>query len=376
MANRRTAYHQELLQALLDAADVRLDGSRPWDIRVRDDRFYRRVLRHGSLGLGTAYMDGDWECEDLEEFFYRVLRARLDERAAQSPRMFLAHLRTRLSNPQRSARAFDIGERHYDLGNDLFERMLDQRMVYSCAYWARARSLDEAQEAKLDLICQKLDLQRGMRLLDVGCGWGSLIRFAAEQYGVACVGITVSRRQAEYAQRICRGLPVEVRLQDYREVDEPFDRIASVGMFEHVGPRNYRTFLRVVHRCLAEGGLLLLHTIGSNRSRTTTDPWIDRYIFPGGVLPSARQITTAAEGLFVLEDWHSFGPDYHRTLLEWHARFVASWPEIEDQYGDRFYRMWRYYLQSTAGSFRARRNQLWQLVLSRDGVVGGYRSPR
>ena len=219
-------------------------------------------------------------------------------------------------------------------------------------------------------------LPAGSRVLDVGCGWGSLIRFAAEQYGVACVGITVSRRQAEYAQRICRGLPVEVRLQDYREVDEPFDRIASVGMFEHVGPRNYRTFLRVVHRCLAEGGLLLLHTIGSNRSRTTTDPWIDRYIFPGGVLPSARQITTAAEGLFVLEDWHSFGPDYHRTLLEWHARFVASWPEIEDQYGDRFYRMWRYYLQSTAGSFRARRNQLWQLVLSRDGVVGGYRSPR
>lgn len=367
---------RQFLQSRLDPADVRLNGDRPWDVQVSDPRFYGRVVRQGSLGLGLSYMDGWWECDQLEEFFYRVLRARVDEAARTGFPAMVARFAAGLTNRQRKSRAFEIGERHYDLGNDLFERMLDARMIYSCGYWAGASTLDEAQEAKLDLICHKLGLRAGMRILDIGCGWGGLVRYAAEHFGVTCVGITVSREQAEYARESVRELPIEIRLQDYRDVDEPFDAVVSVGMFEHVGHRNHRAFMEVAYRCLPDEGLLLLHTIGSNVSRTATDPWIDRFIFPGGVIPSVRQIAEAAEGLFVLEDWHSFGPHYHRTLLAWHENFMRRWHEIAHVYGERFYRMWRYYLQSTAGGFRARRNQLWQIVLSKGGVEGGYVSVR
>ena len=373
---RQTSRPGRFLQSILDPADVRLNGDRPWDLTVHDGRFYGRVVRDGSLGLGESYMDGWWDCDALEEFFFRVLRARVHTRVRPGFSAFTALAAAHLTNRQRRSRAFEIGERHYDLGNDLFELMLDSRMIYSCGYWERANTLDEAQEAKLDLICRKLRLRPGMRLLDIGCGWGGLIRYAAEQFGTECVGITVSREQLEHARASMKGLPVEVRLQDYRELQEPFDAIVSVGMFEHVGNRNYRTFMEVAQRCLPPEGVLLLHTIGSNKSRSATDPWIDRYIFPGGVIPSVRQIAEAAEGLLVVEDWHSFGPHYHRTLVAWHENFVSRWPEIADRYGERFYRMWRYYLQSTAGGFRARHNQLWQIILSKHGVMGGYRSIR
>lgn len=364
------------LATLLAPADVHLNGDRPWDLRVHDPRFYMRAMRDGSLGVGESYMDGWWSCDALEEMFYRVLRARLDERVGRSRAARLLKLAARFKNLQGPRRAFQIGQRHYDLGNDLFERMLDRRMVYSCGYWADARTLDEAQEAKLDLVCRKLGLEPGMRLLDVGCGWGSLVQYAAENYGVSAVGVTVSREQHAYAAAACAHLPVEIRLQDYRELDEPFDRIASIGMFEHVGYRNHRTFMEVARRCLADDGLLLLHTIGSNHSIVVVDAWIHRYVFPNGLIPSMRQIAEAAEGLLVLEDWHSFGVYYHRTLQAWHDNFSMRWSEIADRYGERFFRMWTYYLHSTAAGFRARRNQVWQMVFSRSGLPGGYASVR
>jgi cyclopropane-fatty-acyl-phospholipid synthase len=280
------------------------------------------------------------------------------------------------SNPQSTRRAFRIGRHHYDIGNELYERMLDRRMIYSCGYWREATDLDAAQEAKLDLVCRKLELAPGMRVLDIGCGWGGTARFMAERCGVEVVGITVSEEQVRVGRQVCQGLPVEIRLQDYRSVDESFDRVVSIGMFEHVGRRNYTTYMRQVRRCLKGDGLFLLHTIGGNRSVAANDPWIDRYIFPNSMLPSARQITQAAEGLFVLEDWHSFGADYDRTLVAWWSNLQARWPEIEDRYEPRFYRMWKYYLLSCAGSFRARSSQLWQIVLSPRGVAGGYRALR
>ncbi len=360
------------IAGLLARADVQIGGGRPWDLVVHDDRLYRRVLSGGSLALGESYTDGWWDCERVDEFIYRVLRAGLDRKVV-SPGWLWAALRARLFNLQGPSRAFTVGERHYDLGNDLYRCMLDARMIYSCGYWASAATLDEAQQAKLDLVCRKLDLSPGMKVLDIGCGWGGTARFAAERYGAQVVGITVSREQVELAREACAGLPIEIRLQDYRDVDGTYDRILSIGMFEHVGQRNYRRFFEVVRRRLRDDGLFLLHTIGGERSVTRGEPWIERYIFPNSMLPSARQIGAALEGVFVLEDWQSFGAHYDRTLQCWFANFDAAWPRMRARYDERFRRMWTYYLLSCAGAFRARRNQVWQLVLSPAGVPGGYR---
>ncbi|RMG60721.1 MAG: cyclopropane fatty acyl phospholipid synthase [Calditrichaeota bacterium] len=366
---------RDKIERWLAEADVQINGDRPWDLVVHDERLWARVFSRGSLGAGEAYMDGWWDSPRLDEFFHRILKADLDRKIVPW-REFFSVLQARLINRQSGRRAFEVGRRHYDLGNDLYQCMLDRRMIYSCAYWKDAANLDEAQEAKLDLVCRKLLLEPGLRVLDIGCGWGGTARFMAETYRVEVVGITVSRNQAEYAREVCKGLPVEIRLQDYREVRERFDRVVSIGMFEHVGYKNYRTFMEVVHRCLRPEGLFLLHTIGNNRSVTRTDPWIETYIFPNSMIPSASQIARAAEGLFVLEDWHSFGPHYDRTLMAWFHNFHRRWPEIRDRYGERFYRMWKYFLLSSAGSFRARKNQVWQIVFSPGGVPGGYPSVR
>ncbi|TDV09501.1 cyclopropane fatty acyl phospholipid synthase [Paraburkholderia caballeronis] len=365
----------KFIAALLEKADIKVGGNRPWDIRMLDPHVSERVLALGNLGLGEAYMDGHWECDRLDEFFARVLRAHLDEQIDPARLVFHA-LRARLLNRQTMRRAWQVGEQHYDIGNEFYEAMLDGRMTYTCGYWAGgAKTLAEAQEQKLDMICRKLGLQPGMRLLDIGCGWGSLMRFAAEHYGVSCVGVTISKEQAEFGAARCEGLPVEFRLQDYRMLNERFDRIASVGMFEHVGPKNYRAYMEVAHRCLGDDGLFLLHTIGKNRRNTSPDPWIDKYIFPNGELPTIGQIADASGGLFVTEDLHNFGADYDRTLMAWHENFEAAWPRFASSMGERFYRMWRYYLLSCAGAFRARDIQLWQWVLSKNGVQGGYVRP-
>ena len=366
------------LATWLQQADIRIDGPRPWDLQLRQPRLFGRVLRDWSLGLGEAYMDGDWDCEQLDEFFTRLLRLRADERPAGLARLKLAWALVEAvwRNPQAPDKAFIVGERHYDLGNDLFEHMLDARMVYSCGFWGRARTLDQAQEDKLEMICRKLQLAPGMTLLDIGCGWGGLARHAALHHGIQVTGITVSREQARYVEQLCAGLPVSVRLMDYRDLQGRFDRIASVDMFEHVGPKNHHTYLDTARKLLADDGLFLLHTIGADRPNGRTDPWIDRYIFPGGHLPAASELARAAERGFVIEDWHNFGPDYDRTLMEWHARFEAAWPELKVRYTERFRRMWRYYLLSCAGFFRSRQGQLWQLVLAKPQRAGAYRSIR
>ncbi len=368
--------NKEAVEKLLSLAGITIDGGNPWDIKVHNDDLYRHVLAWGSLGLGESYMAGWWDCDKLDEFFYRILRADLGRYIRKNPALLASAAGARLFNLQSKKRAFQIGERHYDTGNDLFTRMLDRHMNYSCGYWQNAASLDEAQEHKMELICRKLGLQAGMKVLDIGCGWGGLAKYAAEKYGAEVIGITVSREQAELARELCKGLSVDIRLQDYRDLNERFDRVVSVGMIEHVGCKNYRTYMEIVHRCLGEGGLFLLHTIGGNQSRASVDPWINRYIFPNGMLPSVRQLGQAVEGLFVMEDWHSFGADYDRTLMAWSDRFEKNWDALKARYDEKFRRMWRYYLLSCAGSFRARKNQLWQIVLSRGGVPGGYRSIR
>ena len=356
---------------LLAKADIEINGKRDWDIQVFNDRFYKRVFAEGSLGLGESFMDKWWDVKSLDQFFCRILSSNLDEKISPYNMIWLI-LQSKIFNLQGVRRAFQVAHSHYDIGNDLFTLMLDKRKTYTCGYWKNAQDLNQAQEDKLDLVCRKIGLKKNQRILDIGCGWGSFIKFAAENYSAQAVGITVSKEQAEFAQKDCAGLPIEVRLLDYRKLDEQFDHIVSLGMFEHVGPKNYKKYMQVASRCLKDGGIFLLHTIGANKTRYSPDPWINKYIFPNGVLPSMRDISNAIEGLFVLEDFHSFGQDYDKTLMAWFHNFDSNWKQICEKYGDRFYRMWKYYLLGCAGAFRARNIQLWQLVLTKNGLLGGY----
>lgn len=367
---------QKWAEELLAKADIKINGSRPWDIQVKNPQLFNRVMSQGSLGLGEAYMDGWWEVEKLDEFFNRLLRAKLEDEIKFSWPALKNFLAARLLNLQAGKKAFEIGEQHYDVGNDLYNKMLDKRLTYTCGYWREAKDLDEAQEAKMDLACKKIGLKAGDKVLDIGCGWGSFAKFAAEKYGAQVVGVTVSKEQIELGQKLCAGLPVELRYQDYREVNEKFDHIVSFGMFEHVGVKNYHEYMKVVNRCLKDNGFFLLHTIGTNKSSHSNDPWMEKYIFTNSKLPSVAQIAKASEGLFVMEDWHNFGPYYDNTLMAWWHNFNQAWPELKGKYSERFYRMWKYYLLSCAGSFRSRRIQLWQIVFTKNGVPGGYTSVR
>ena len=362
------------LEKLLSAASITVDGKKPWDISVHDPRFYRKTMLQGNLGFGEAYMDGWWDCDDIEGLIFRILSSHVDQQLVNMPGI-TGMIAGALVNMQKPSRAFSIGKRHYDAGNDLFRAMLDPMMIYSCAYWNGATSLEKAQENKLRLVFDKLGLQPGMKLLDIGCGWGGAAKFAAEHYGAKVLGITVSKQQAELASESCKGHDVEIRFMDYRKLEGTFDRVYSLGMLEHVGHRNYRTFFETARRCLRPDGRLLVQTIGGNTPSTGNDPWVERYIFPNSMLPSASQIAPAYESRFVLEDWHAFAYDYTLTLRAWRQNFNHRWPELKHAYDHRFYRMWDYYLQSFAGSFKARSIQLWQVLLSPAGIRGEYRAP-
>ncbi|MCF8081424.1 MAG: cyclopropane fatty acyl phospholipid synthase [Desulfobacterales bacterium] len=367
----KTPAERKPIEELLDLAGIRIDGGRPFDIQVRNPEFYPRVLAGGSLALGESYMDGWWDCQALDQFFERVMAARLDKKVTRNKSLLWAALKARWKSRANPSRAFEIGEHHYDLGNDLFKIMLDRRMNYSCAWWSNAEDLDAAQEAKLDLTCRKLMLKPGMRVLDIGCGWGGFILYAAEHFDVEATGITVSREQVDHVRQSAGDLPVRIELMDYRDIEGNFDRVISIGMFEHVCVENYPVFMDVVHRCLADEGLFLLHTIGRTESARDVDPWISKYIFPNSMLPSVAQIAAAAEKRLFLEDWHCFGPHYDRTLMAWYDNFRQNWETLRRRYDERFFRMWSYYLLSCAGSFRARRLQLWQILFSKYGLPGG-----
>ena len=367
---------EDWLAQVCDECGVTINGSAPADPQIHNRELARRAFTEGSMGLGEAYMEGWWDCEALDELATRAMRASIDQKIENKARLVFEIAKARVFNFQKKSRAFQVGEKHYDTGNDLFEIMLDPTMSYSCGYWKGASNLYEAQVNKLDLLCRKLQLEKGMKLLDIGSGWGGLAEHAARNYGVEVLGVTVSKEQAALATERCCGLPIEFRLQDYRDLTGQFDRIVSVGMFEHVGVKNYRTYMQKCHSLLRDNGLFALHTIGTNRTHDLVDPWIKKYIFPNGKLPSLHQISGAYESWFVLEDLHNFGPDYDRTLMEWHRNFKNGWSELSGSYSNEFYRMWEYYLKVCAASFRSRENQLWQLVLSKpDGSVR-YDSPR
>lgn len=375
--------YRDLIQDLAAQAGITINGPAPYDLQVSNELFYERVLSQGSLGLGESYMDGWWQCAQLEEFFYRLLSSQVDHKLNLSWREGLALIQAKVFNWQSYPKAVEVAQTHYNLSNALFATMLDKRMNYSCGYWKRAETLDQAQEDKLDLICRKLALSPQDRVLDIGCGWGGFLKFAFERYQCRGVGITNSEEQAAYASANCAGMPVEIIRGDYRDLNRAahgeFEKVVSIGMFEHVGPKNYRTFMGVVNRVLVDGGWFLLHTIGDNLSRLRCDPWLDKYIFPNGVAPSVRQMGEAIEGLFVMEDWHNFGVDYARTLLSWRDNFKRNYRPLPLNSAisqDRFNRMWEYYLASFASAFKARHLQLWQIVLSKGYPASGYQSIR
>lgn len=352
------------MEQILCPAGVRIGGDAPWDIRVHDERFYGRVIKGGSLALGESYMAGWWDCERIDEFICRLLSAGVEEKVRKNLPWLMTYLSARFFNLQSLQRADIIARRHYDLGNDLFFTFLDANFQYSCAFFHETEDLDEAQLKKMELICRKLDLKPGDKVLDIGSGWGGLARYMAERYRCQVTGVNISREQNLFAREYCRGLPVTIEDKDYRHLEGAFDKIVSVGMFEHVGHKNYRTFMEVVRRCLKPNGIFLLHTIGGNRSRVNCDPWINRYIFPNGMLPSLAQIGKAVEGLFVIEDVHNLGPHYEKTLLAWNERFQKAWSRLKNNYSEEFKRMWEYYLLTCAGSFRARHIQLWQILMT------------
>lgn len=358
---------ERTVRGLLEGADIRVGGDRPHDIQVHNAAFYTRALRDGRLGVGESYLDGEWDAVALDQFIARLLEARLNERV-QDWRTLLYVAAARASNLQNATRVFRAGEVHYDIGNDLYRAMLGETLSYTCAYWTGASTLDQAQRAKFDLVCRKAGFEPSMKVLELGCGWGSFAKFAAENYGVEVTGYTISKEQVALGRDFCKGLPVEFRLQDYRHANGAYDRVVSIGMMEHVGHKNYRAYFETVDRCLKPGGIAFVHTIGSNVSETLIDSFFHKYLFPNALIPSLSQLARAMEGLFVPEDVHNIGPHYDPTLMAWHERFEAAWPELRTNYDDRFYRLWRFYLLSSAGSFRARFTQLYQIVLTRPGT--------
>ncbi len=367
--------HKQVIQQLLDKAQIQINGTQPGDIQVHNDGLYGRVLAEGSLGLGESYMDGWWDSMQLDEFFAKVHTVQLDKDIVDT-RLIVNAVKARVFNMQNKRLSKRVANEHYNLDNDFYEKMLDPHMQYTCAYWKGAHTLAEAQEQKLELICRKLQLRKGDRILELGCGWGGFAQYAASKYGCSVVAHNISSEQVAFARRWCADLPVEVIQGDYREATGEFDKVAAIGLTEHVGYKNYRTLMETAHRRLKPHGLFLLHTIGNNASVTTSDPWFDKYIFPGGMLPSVAQLSAAMDGLLVMEDWHNFGPDYDKTLVAWQNNVDKHWGEFKTKFDERFHRMWRYYLLSLAGSFRARKIHLWQIVMSKQGVLGGYESVR
>lgn len=364
-----------LITSVLAAADIKTDGSRPWDLHIHKECFYADVFAGGSLAFGESYMDGVWDCEALDVMFMRLTAAGVEQRL-RSWRLLPAYVQAKLFNLQSVNRSRRVAELHYDLGNEFYRDMLDPYMQYTCAYYKDTDDLNRAQEQKLELICRKLQLREGERVLELGGGWGGFARYAAENYGCKVESYNISTQQVQFAREACRGLPVTIHHKDYREASGEFDKAVSIGICEHIGLKNHRAFLALQKARIRPDGLILLHTIGCNRSKTTSDRWFTKYIFPGGFLPSLAQLSKAADNLLVTEDVHNIGASYDLTLMAWHRRFEEAWPRYREQFGERFKRMWRYYLLACAGAFRARQLQLWQVVYSPQGVKGGYESVR
>ncbi len=364
------------VRSRLEPAGIRFNESGELNIQVNNAQFYRRAALLGSLGFGESYADGQWECDHLDKVIARILLYSVN-------RSGLAHigiqLRSMLFNRQSVLRSKRVARQHYDVDTTIFELMLDPYLQYTCGYFANTDNLDQAQIDKMAMIIQKLCLKPGDSLLDIGCGWGGFARFAAENFGIKVSGLSISQSQLAYARTLCKGFDCEFKYGDYRHLHEiypqKFNAISIIGVTEHIGYKNFKNLYKVMRSRLQEGGLALQHSITRMKSTVHVEPFIDRYIFPGGMVPSVEQLAHSMAGEFVLEDVHNFGADYDQTLMAWDQNMKLAQAKIEAMpgFGQRFYRIWSYYLQSCAALFRVRQAQVMQYVLSPQGVPGGYR---
>lgn len=373
-----SAIARKIVSDTLARAGIRIDGSNPWDIRVNDERFFSRALR-GSLGFGESYMDGDWDADELDALFRRILRIDV----GHSPLVILNRLwhdlRARLANLQSRRRSLAIAETHYDLDHRLYEKFLGPYNQYTCCFFNQASTLEEAEVEKLEMLCAKLELDKDDKVLDIGCGWGGFAKYAAETRGCEITGVSISKEQIAYAREYTAGLPVTIVEADYRDLPDmfggqQFDKVLICGMIEHVGYKNYRTIVSIVHRLLGDDGRFLLHTIGNCESTAIVDPWIEKYIFRNSMAPSMEQLAAAFVGLMVVQDWENYGLYYAPTLAAWQRNLEANWQDIaaiesERPFDERFRRMFNYYLLSSKAAFETEYLHLWQIVLSKKGLA-------
>lgn len=359
------------VEKLFNEIGVTIGGSNPRDPIVYNDEVWGRIAGGGAVAMGETFMDKYWDVDDLADFVYRIQKSTFDWKSVISAGSMLFILRHKFFNLQIGHRAYEVAEEHYDLGNDLYQVMLDKRMIYTAGYWDNVDTLNAAQEAKLDLICRKLGLQKGQSILDIGCGWGGFMKYATEKYSVHCVGLSVSKEQITYAQELCAGLSIEFVLVDYQKYEpkQKFDHIVSIEMFEAVGQKNYRTYMNKVSDWLTDDGVFLLQTIASTQKKPLADPWIEKYIFPNGQLPNKQLIIQSTEGALDIHDWHSLGDSYDKTLMAWWSNFDKAYSSLDQtKYDERFYRMWKYYLHICAGGFRSGYLDVWQILMTKKGA--------
>jgi cyclopropane-fatty-acyl-phospholipid synthase len=369
--------------------DIEINGNKKHDIKIKDPKcLYKIALGDPELTVGETYMDDEWDSEDLEGTLNAIYTSKALSNFDNKTNFY--KLFTKLFNMQNITRSKHVGTQHYDIGNDLYEAFLDSNMQYSCGYWKNANNLEEAQHNKLDLLCRKLDLtnsNESIKILDVGCGFGGLAKFISDKYkdkNIEITGLSISKEQIKYAEDKFNANDnginksrINILFKDYRDFCndkdnyKKFDRVISVGMFEHVGHKNYDVYFKCIHNVLKDDGLFVLHTIGNGKSVTYANRWIDKYIFPNGMLPSITQIGSAIEGKFVMEDWSNFGDYYADTLQVWLERSEKFFQTTTNPiYTERFQRMWKLYIISSKVNFRTRNIHLWQLVLSPKGIKG------